>query len=182
MRRRDFLAFLTCFSAAPAFATALGAIGEEGLLDDMAKLVAIEEGTGPFFHILVSPGCDHSNAMLDAASRASAKVRVRWIPFSNGMPSGTKTLANLMASGTRESLRRALIDGALPGTPSETMMRIASAQDDYVQKIVARKTWNATGRPLAAPTMIFKTHDGSVRVLRGSLPEGLFRELVDLAA
>lgn len=159
-----------------------GTVGDAALPTVLRALSSVDQGTGAkVLSILVSPGCDHSEAMFEAAQGRGDAVRVRWVPFTGGPGGSPEALARVIGDGSLDALR-AFLRGVPGARPGAVAWAAALAQDRMVERAVARMLWAATGRPMAAPTTVYAVPGGSVRVVRGSLPREGFDAVVEAAA
>src|SRR3546814_979478 len=107
------------------------------------------------------------------------RVRLRWVPIGEADRIAAAE-ASLVQIGTPAALATALdrgtaADGAETAGSRMTIRMHRVFLRDRLVPLVKRHT----GRPMASPTFVYRRTDGSVRIVRGAVPDDLVAAMID---
>lgn len=158
----------------PAAADPIGAVGDPSIISTIQGLSSIHEGTaGPEIWILFAATCEKSAAMRRTIAASSAKLRVSWVPAPIDGGASDPVTARLVGAGLADLDKAFAGDVSNLPTPGEA----AANQASEIETGLARRMFQATGRPLATPTIVYRDPDGLIRVVRGAVGADLFARL-----
>jgi hypothetical protein len=164
-------ATLLAAAGGPAAADPIGAVGDPSIISTIQGLSSIREGaTGPEIWILFAATCEKSAAMRRTIAASPTKVRVSWVPAPIDGGKSDPATARLVGAGLADMDKA--FEGDLSGLP--TPGEAAAHQALEIETGLARRMFQATGRPLATPTIVYRDPDGLIRVVRGAVGPELF--------
>lgn len=169
-------AFLICGAATAADATPIGAVGDESIVSTLRELSSITEGTeGPQIWILFAATCEKSVGMKKVVEASPTKLRIAWVPAP--VDGGRRDPATARLVGADLKGMASAFAGDLSRLPPAGP--VAERQSVAIDTGLSRPMFQATGRPLATPTIVYRDADGLVRVVRGAVGEHLFGRIAN---
>jgi hypothetical protein len=158
----------------PASADPIGAVGDPSIISTIQGLSSIHEGVdGPEIWILFAATCEKSAAMRRTIAASQKKLQVSWVPAPIDGGQSDPATARLVGAGLNDMDKA--FAGDLSGLPAAGGAAARQAQE--IETGLARRMFQATGRPLATPTIVYRDPDGLIRVVRGAVGPDLFAKL-----
>lgn len=150
-------------------------MGDPSIISTIQGLSSIHEGTaGPEIWILFAATCEKSAAMRRTIAASASTLRVSWVPAPIDGGTSDPATARLVGAGLADMDKA--FSGDLAGLPAPGDAAARQARD--IETGLSRRMFQATGRPLATPTIVYRDPDGLVRVVRGAVGADLFARLV----
>jgi hypothetical protein len=143
------------------------------LLDGASGLV---EGSGPgIAQILFTPWCSAVPGMFAASRSILGLLRLRWIPYSGGQPEGKETTEILLRNGSTSLIPGAFVSMHHADTRQATPL--CDRQDAYMSRVIEPIIVRDTGGTVKIPTIVYRTGDGRVRLVGGSVSSDDFKAI-----
>lgn len=168
MDRRLFLAGLAAASLPlPARASAdPGTPAAPDLFAAFDGLRGFTEGVGRgTMQVIYAPWCSVTPRLFADTRAFLGRIRIKWVPFSGGQPEGKLSTDNLLRSNSVSEVRNSFVHvrplSAIPPTP------LADAQDAALDRALSFY-YRDVGGSFMTPTVIYRTVDGRVRVVKGA--------------
>lgn len=146
------------------------------LLDGLAR---VDDGdpSRPRVRVLFSPLCHNGLVMFDAARARRMDASWAWIPYGADVPEQRRMCQAALDAGTPEALAL-----ALTGRGPQAEDRVMAGQDRAIADRAGRLFWDATGRALATPSVVYRRRDGVHMAVRGGMDRPWIDRLLEYAA
>jgi len=166
------------FVCTPAAAIGLPASPEAySVLDGANGLV---EGGGAIqLNILFTPWCSAVPGLFLASRSLVDRLRLRWIPYSGGMPEGREATEILLRNGDTSLIPSAFV--AMHQADTRQPTPLSDLQDAYISTKVQPVIVRDTGGTLKIPTLVYRLPGDRVRLLGGSVSREMLASIADVA-
>lgn len=180
----DRRAFVVGVLAAPFAAPQAHALGLPAGPDAYGVLggaAALAEGKGSgTINIIFTPWCSAVPSMFAATRSVLETVKIRWIPYSGGMPEGKEATEILLRNPNPSLIPASLV--AMHHGDTRQATPLCDEQDAYVARVVEPVIVRDAGGSMKIPTLVYRIGGDRVRLVGGTITNEDIARIAALAS
>lgn len=149
-----------------------------GVLDGAAALV---EGKGAgVVNIMFTPWCSAVPEMFAGTRAVLEAVRIRWIPYSGGMPEGKEATEILLRNPDPSLIPASFV--AMHRADTRQATPLCDKQDAYVARAIEPIIVRDAGGSMKIPTLVYRIGGDRVRLVGGTITKDDIARIAALAS